>query len=240
MTIKSTLKGSEYRVPRGSSQRRHWWRWIFVGILAIIVLITGIAAIYVKAQTVPAPLALPKAASAPAGPLDGTWSAASGSLAGFRLQQTIIGMSSSVVGRTDAVTGRLVISGDQVTGATFRMDLNTVKVGGKAQPQFTKSLDTQAYPTATFTLTRPVVLNSAIDSNAAIHTTAAGDLVIRGVSHPVTATVEGHRDGPGIDITGSIPITFSDWGIEGPRNFGPFASLADKGVAEFLLILHRQ
>jgi hypothetical protein len=37
----------------------------------------------------------------------------------------------------------------------------------------------------------------------------------------------------------SIPITFSSWDIRGPSGYGLLGSLANHGVAEFLLILRR-
>jgi hypothetical protein len=55
----------------------------------------------------------------------------------------------------------------------------------------------------------------------------------------VTFTVTGRRNRSALQATGSIPITFSDWAIK-PQNYGPIGSLANHGVAEFLLILHRQ
>jgi hypothetical protein len=39
---------------------------------------------------------------------------------------------------------------------------------------------------------------------------------------------------------GSIPIAFSRWDIKGPAGFGFLGSLADHGIAEFLLVLDRR
>src|SRR5450432_2115690 len=46
-------------------------------------------------------------------------------------------------------------SGTQVTSTTFRINLDTIKVNGKPQPQLAKSLGTQDHPSATLTLTQP-------------------------------------------------------------------------------------
>jgi hypothetical protein len=46
-------------------------------------------------------------------------------------------------------------------------------------------------------------------------------------------------DGTALQVAGSIPVTFSTWDITGPSGYGFLASLANHGVAEFLLILHR-
>ena len=55
----------------------------------------------------------------------------------------------------------------------------------------------------------------------------------------MTVTISGRRNGSALQVAGSIPIAFSDWGITGPKGYGFFGSLANHGVAEFLLVLHR-
>jgi hypothetical protein len=65
-----------------------------------------------------------------------------------------------------------VITGGQVTRAVFRIDLTSITVAGKTQPQFTQSLDASVYPTATITLARPVTLPPAFASGATITVTA--------------------------------------------------------------------
>jgi pyruvate ferredoxin oxidoreductase beta subunit len=39
---------------------------------------------------------------------------------------------------------------------------------------------------------------------------------------------------------GSIPVVFSGWVIDVPAGFGLLGSLADHGIAEFVLVLNRQ
>src|ERR1022692_4224099 len=158
---------------------------------------------------------------------------------GFRVHETALGISNDTVGRTHAVTGTIAVSGPNVTAAAFRIGLTAITVGGKTQPQFATSLGTRQYPVATFTLTQPVTLGSAFASGATITATATGQLTMRGISHLVTVTISGRRNGSALQVAGSIPIAFSDWGITGPKGYGFFGSLANHGVAEFLLVLHR-
>jgi hypothetical protein len=61
---------------------------------------------------------------------------------------------------------------------------------------------------------------------------------LNGTSRPVTVTVSGRRDGTALQVAGSIPVTFSTWDITGPSGYGFLPSLANHGVAEFLLNLH--
>ena len=224
--------------PGKPPRNRHWWRWVLAGAAGLVVLVIVAAGAFIKLQPTLAPLVLPTAgASAPAGPLDGTWHVEAGSAAGFRVRESFLGISNDTVGRTTAVTGAVVISGQQVTGASFRVDLTAINVNGKAQPQVARSLDTQLYPVATITLVKPVTLDPAFASGATVSGTVTGRLTMHGVSHLVTFPVSGRRDGTALQVAGSIPVAFSAWGIKGPDGYGFFGSLASHGVAEFLLIL---
>ena len=60
---------------------------------------------------------------------------------------------------------------------------------------------------------------------------------MNGTTRQVTVRVSARRDGSALQLAGSIPVTFSAWHIRGPGGFGFLGSLADHGVAEFLLIL---
>jgi polyisoprenoid-binding protein YceI len=226
--------------PVSSPRKRHWWRWVLASAAALVAVAVAAVALFITSQPVPPPLALPTArADTPTGPLGGTWAAGPGSVAGFRVRETALGFSSDVVGRTHAVTGTMAISGEQATQARFRIGLATVTVNGKTQPQFAASLDTRAYPVASFTLTRPVTLAPGFASGATTTTAATGQLTMRGNSHRVTVTISFRRDGPELQAAGSFPVAFSGWGIKEPGGFGPFGSLADHGIAEFRLVLHR-
>jgi polyisoprenoid-binding protein YceI len=228
------------RTPGHASRKRHWRRWIAAGVAGLVVLLVLAVGLFIKLQPSPAPLVLPAGGtSGQHGPLDGRFEVTPGSLAGFRVQETALGMSNDTVGRTSAVTGAVVVSVGRLTSAAVRVDLTAVTVNGKPQPQFAKSLDTRRYPEATFILDQPVTLGSAFASGATIRVTAIGRLELNGISRPVTATVSGRRDGTALQVAGSIPVTFSTWDITGPSGYGFLASLANHGVVEFLLILHR-
>lgn len=224
--------------PGRPARKRHWRRWIVAGVVALVLLVVLAVGLFIKLQPSPAPLTLPRgAARPPAGPISGTWNATAGSVAGFRVRESALGFSNDVVGRTDRVTGAIIVSGGRVTAATFRIDLAAITVNGKTQPQFTRSLGTAGHPVATFTLARPVTLGPAFASGATVTVTGIGDLTLRGVSHLVTFTITGRRDGTALEAAGSIPVTFSAWGIKGPAGFSFLGSLANRGVAEFLIVL---
>jgi polyisoprenoid-binding protein YceI len=225
---------------RPARSRRHWWRWILTSLVALVVVIALAIVAFIKLQPTQAPLHLPAgAASAPVGPTAGTWHVGPGSLAGFRVQESALGVSNYTVGRTSAVTGELVAAGNQVRGATLRVDLQAIMVAGRKEAQFATSLDTRAFPVATFTLTQPVPVNAGLAAGATVRATARGMLEMDGMSRPVTVAVEARRDGLALEIAGAIPVSFAAWHIAQPAGFGFLGSLADHGVAEFLLVLRR-
>jgi polyisoprenoid-binding protein YceI len=229
-----------FRISSAPARRRHRWRWILGVAAALVALIIAAGGAFIKLQPILPPLALPAgSASAPAGPLDGTWQVTAGSAAGFRVRESFLWFGNDTVGRTTAVAGTVVIAGQQVTEADFRVDLTAITVNGKTQAQFTRSLGTQSYPDATITLIKPVTLEPAFTSGATISVTVRARLAMHGVSRVVTFPVSGRRDGTELRLAGKIPVAFAAWHITGPTGFGFLGSLANHGVAEFLLILTR-
>ncbi|HZD69576.1 MAG TPA: hypothetical protein VFA45_11875 [Actinomycetes bacterium] len=118
-------------VPDRPARRRRRGRRILVSLAislaTLVVLVVAGIVLYIKLDPVPDPLALPTApASAPAGPVGGTWAVAEGSQAGFRIRQTIMFASNDVVQRTTDISGTVVVAGDRITNATFRVDLTTL------------------------------------------------------------------------------------------------------------------
>jgi hypothetical protein len=200
--------------------------------------------LYVQFAPVPAPLTLPPATGEPAGTLAGTWEVTTGSAAGFRIEQTVLFATGDVVQRTHAVTGRLTTTATTVTAADVTVDLTTLTddgtTDGTKTPQVGISLDTGKHPDATVTITEPVTVDPAIDSGTTVTVSTRADLTLRGQTHPVTITLNARRDGALLRAAGSIPVTFSTWDIPNPEGYGPLGSLADRGTAEFLLVLQRR
>lgn len=238
MTTSTSAASTPATPPR---RKRRWVRRTLITLATLVVLLVASVVLYIKLAPVPAPLALPSTpASAPAGPLEGTWDVAGGSTAGFRIQQTVLFASNDVVQRTESVTGSLTIAGNQATAATIRVDLTTINSNGTKTPQLATSLDTRHHPDAAITLAEPRTLDAAIASGRTITTTAAGELTLRGQTHPVTITLTARQHGDTLQAAGSMPVSFADWDIPSPTSYGPFGSLADHGTAEFLLLLHHR
>jgi len=189
------------------------------------------------ADNVPATTAITAAGDSTAAPasFDGTWIATSGSQAGYRVNEVLFGQSTEAVGRTSNVDGALTISGTKIETADISIDLASV-TSDKSQRdnQFRgRIMSVTKYPTATFKLTSPIDLGSLPADGATVSVPATGDLTLHGATKSVTTTVTAKRTGGTIQVNGTIPVVFADYGIPNP-SFGP-ANTDDHGVIEFLV-----
>jgi len=235
-TDESGRQGPTRNPSGGSPRKRHWLRWTLAGVVVLVVT-GGFISVQSLVGPVPAALVLPHVSPTPAGAgsssVDGTWTVANGSSAGYRVPEDFLWQHGTLVARTTAVTGKFLIAHAQVSAATLRVDLSTVTAGGKTPSGLAGILDTASHPDAVFTLTKPIVIGSAPASNATFTANATGLLAMHGITHLVTFSVAARYDGSQLETAGSIPIAFSDWNIK-----APFA-VQDQGSAEFLLLMQR-
>lgn len=171
--------------------------------------------------------------------LDGTWTATSGSQAGYRVDEILFGQNATAVGRTTGVTGEMAIAGSTVESATITVDMAGIKSDEtRRDNQFRgRIMDVATYPTATFALTTPVELPSSA-AGAAITVPATGQLTLRGTTKTVTFNLEAVQESGAVKVSGSLPIVFAEWGIPSP-SFGP-VSTEDHGELEFLVVFTRE
>ena len=225
-------------------------RWVVAAAVLAVALAVGGPYVYINvvasdppdrldAATQQATADTTEAAAGASGSLDGTWTAGSGSQAGYRVKEVLLGQDTEAVGRTTAVTGQLTLSGTQVRGGSFSVDLTQVTSDEQRRDaQFQgRIMDTATYPTATFKLAQPITLGSLPASGGDATAKASGELTLRGTTKPVTVAVTARRSGDSFQVSGSIPVTFSDWAIPNP-SFGPVTT-EDHGTIEFLLVFAR-
>ena len=209
---------------------------------AIALMLLGGAGVYayffsgLRSTPPPLSLATPAAsssatatASAPATAGTVTWSIASGSLVGYRVNEQFVGQSSShqAVARTSDVTGKVVIaqSGStyEMTSATITVQLASLaSVDSVAGYNVTnrdrivqQSLDVQSFPTATFT-TQSVALPAGADTGQAVTVSVPGRLTVRGVTKQVTATIQLRVTGNSAQIAGTVTTNMTDFGVSPP------------------------
>jgi polyisoprenoid-binding protein YceI len=167
----------------------------------------------------------------------GTWTVGTGSVVGYRVNEVLLGQSTTAVGRSSSVTGHLTIQGTTVTAATFSVPMKTV-ISDKSQrnAQFDGPImDVSSYPTGTFTLTKPISLGTLPAVGKIKSYTATGNLTLHGHTRSVTFTMNAERTASTIEVQGSIPVLFSDWSIANP-SIGGFVTTQNHGLLEFLLV----
>jgi polyisoprenoid-binding protein YceI len=243
-----------------STVKRRWKRAVVAAVVVVLVLVVGGPYVYFHfiQSKAPVPLSLSSAGTPSTGgsgaaggsatttaacattgtapAVDGTWKAGCDSTAGYRVKETLFGQSATAVGRTTAVTGTMTISGSTVSAASFSVDLTKVTSDqSQRDGQFQgRIMETGQFPTATFRLTSPIKLAAVPAAGTPVSAKATGELMLHGTKRSVTFDVKAQRAGATIQVNGSIPVTFADWGINNPSG-GP-ATTGNTGTLEFLLV----
>jgi polyisoprenoid-binding protein YceI len=235
----------------GATLRRHWKGAVASTVVVIAVLAVGAPYVYIHfiEGPAPAPLTLPTAPSTPGATapttastkLAGEYRVGPGSIAGYRVQETLAGQHATAVGRTSHVTGSMTIVGHTVTKASFTVDMASVTSDrSQRDDQFRgRIMDVAQFPTGSFTLTTPIPLSPVPAVGKVVHEQATGNLTLHGTTRPVTLTLQAERTSSGVDIAGLTTITYGDFGISNP-SFGGFVSLGSAGAFEVSLTLVRQ
>jgi polyisoprenoid-binding protein YceI len=228
-----------------------------IGLVTVVVLVVGGTYVYIHfiEGDPPAPLSVntvttkapsastgasttadPSGSSAGDPSVDGSWQPTGDSIVGYRVKERLFGQDATAVGRTHDVTGKLLIDGEHATEASFTVDMTTVKSDrSQRDGQFQgRIMDTAQFPTAAFELTQPIALGTVPADGNVVTYKATGKLTLHGTTKTVTVDLDAKRLDDNIDVSGSIPVTFAEWGIPNP-SFGP-ASTEDHGELEFLLV----
>jgi polyisoprenoid-binding protein YceI len=175
---------------------------------------------------------------AAASSLDGTWTVADGSEAGYRVREKLANLpaQSDAVGRTPDVTGTVTIEDATVTAADFEVDVTTLTSDEDRRDNRirTSGLESDRFPTATFTLTAPIDIGDADAATATVD--AVGNLTIHGVTRSVTIPIEAARNGALLELVGSITFPFSDFDMTAP-SVGGFVTVEDDATLEFKILL---
>lgn len=174
---------------------------------------------------------------AAAGEVEGTWTVAEGSQAGYRVAEVLNGQDVTVVGRTETVTGSAEISGTSLSETRIVVDLASVETDATQRDEYfrTQAIDTATHPEAVFTLTAPVDVAALAETGTAT-VTVPGTLEINGQTQDVRIelTLARSEDGS-LTVVGAADMTWSDYGVEAP-DLG-FVSVEDAGQIEFSLVL---
>jgi polyisoprenoid-binding protein YceI len=217
-------------------------KWLVLGLVVIVAL--AFAGWYFFVKTDPAPRAAIKetpTVAAPTSALDGTWTVSPGNtknFVGYRVTEKLVANISetTATGRTDNVTATMTIAGTTVSDITVTADLRDLKSDNDFRDGRIRSegLESDDFPQAKFVLTSPITLTAVPAVGATIAVPATGDFTLHGVTRQVTISLQGRWDGSKVQVVGSLPITFGDYGITAPSS--PLvASVDDHGEMELQL-----
>jgi len=221
--------------------------WIpIAGVVGVLLLAGGGAYAYFfsalrvtpPALALASPSATPTADASPTATAGGagTWTIASGSLAGYRVKEQFAGQSSTheAVSRTSAVSGQVAITQSggayQLSAATITVQLSSLaSVDSVAGYNVTnrdrivqRSLDVGSFPTAVFAA-QSVALPAAASIGQTVTVSVPGKLTIHGVTKNVTASLQLRVAGSTSQIAGKIVTNMADFGISPPA--APFVTV---------------
>jgi polyisoprenoid-binding protein YceI len=206
-------------------------RWLLLPLLALVI-IGGAAFYWMLSGTSAAPLALQARTlvgpTATGGALGGHWTVVAGpadqaTTAGYRVVEKVAGglASDTATGRTGDVTGSVTVVGTKVTAATFTVKMTTLKSDKSLRDTVLKTvgIQTNKYPTATFTLTKPVALPE-ITPGKIYQVNARGTLRLHGGSRSVSVSLQCQQTATGLVVLADVPISMADYAIKAPSVAG--------------------
>lgn len=217
-------------------QRAKVWAGIGAGVVVLgvvaVVVGPGLYADWANSNADAAPTLEASGTAAPVEATDGTWTIGEGSFAGYRVEEVLQGQDVTVTGRTEQVTGTVTVADGSLTAADVEVDMASIATDEPPRDTYFRdnALQVGEFPTATFTLTEPVELGEGASSVG-----LTGDLTIRDVTQEVTFDAQVAASGDSVQVVGSVPITFADFGVEAP-SLG-FVTVEDTGSVEFDLRL---
>jgi len=226
-------------------------RWLIASGIVFVVLVAGAFTFYKVALE---PKSKPKAEIVESkvvrtGPVDGRWVVTSGtgsddstrSWVGYRIGERIAhALSGTIVGRSHTVTGGVTIDGRDVSDLSVSADATKFVTGNSLRDSTVQNImDTDKFPTATFTMTRPLQLAHDPVAGERVTQGLKGDLTIHGVTRHVTVRTTARWDGSRIQVIGEMPFTLAQYGL----HVGTIPGIAqhdDFGTLELQLFLQRQ
>jgi polyisoprenoid-binding protein YceI len=125
-------------------------------------------------------------------------------------------------GTVKMASGGLQVKGNKLTGGTFSMDMTSIVVsditdaGGNAKlTNHLKSEDffsAEKHPVSTFTLTKAAPIAGAKAGEA--NYTLAGNLTIKGITHPITFPATVKISGDAAEATARLEVDRTKWDIK--------------------------
>lgn len=215
---------------------------VLVGAGAAVVLVGGAAVVFgpglyadwANRAAADAPAIVSEAPLGDPAALDGAWTVAPGSFAGYRVHEVLRGEDVTVTGRTEDVSGTVTVDGGAVTEAAVEVDVASIATDEPPRDAYFRGtvMEVGTYPTATFEVTEPVALPAG-----GTDVDLTGDLTVHGVTREVEVAAQVAGTQAGARVVGSVPVMFADYDVAAP-SLG-FVRVDGEGAVEFSLELVR-
>lgn len=178
--------------------------------------------------------------------LEGTYEPTPESQVGYRVREKLgpLPASQDAVGRTNAITGSVVLEEDgdtlTVTHAAFEVDVTKVTSdeARRDNRMRTMGLETDKFPTSAFRATEVIEVPAGALTGAVVQVRVTGDLTIHGTTRPVTIPLDVQLKDGAIHVVGTLTFPFADFGMTAP-NVAGFVTVESEPTLEMNLVLAR-
>ena len=130
------------------------------------------------------------------------------------------------------------LAGNTITGAKIDADMTGITTDSDQRNRAirTRGLETNTYPTATFTQTAPLVLAKPPAEGEPISATISGDLQVHGVTKSLDIPLKAQLTGDTVVVVVEpFEVAISDFAIEKPLVPGQVLAIADTAQFELQL-----
>lgn len=163
--------------------------------------------------------------------IDGVWTIieSEATFAGYRADSR----TGEAVGRTRSVTGSLTAAGAVINAVEAEVDMTGLVSDSRVRDDHLgdEGFEWRTYPTSTFSLSEPIVVDPVPDEGQQTAFTAIGDLTVRDITRSVTVQLEAVVVDDQLVVVGSTPLMLDD--------FGASVSGTSEAVMEFSLVFER-
>lgn len=175
--------------------------------------------------------------------VNGQWdvvSAAEGNTTslGYTFEEILPGERRSTSGSTRGVSGHAEVSNETVQpGAQIVADLTKLETDQQRRDVNVrhKLLETDRFPEATFTLTKPADFKGVPDDGTPGAVELTGELVVKGVTVELTETFDVVRSGANIILAGTVVFDRENYGVHTPDFIA--AKIAEEGELNIRVVL---
>lgn len=228
-------------------------KWVLplLAVVALVGLVGGpwIYAAYIEGAPDPV-LPLPAERHPATTDMTGVWVVAAGpgeesrrSQVGYRADQKLLWQTVTVDGRTNGVSGNVVVDGTTLQSGNFTVDVASMQSSHHGRDKKFRSSDVMEvdrFPTAALRVSAPVDMSGVPANGAPASIDVPADLTLKGVTRHVETRLEVQRSADRVIVVGQIPVTFADYNVVPPAPFAGLLEVQPMATIEFLVNLVRQ